>query len=71
MDPFEEVVSDMDKKPMYFRWAGDNLWIYQPMQTFIGSFLQSFQEFPQRQKSGSFNVGEIMERMQSTAPTGR
>jgi arylsulfatase len=71
MDPFEEVIADTKKMPMYFRWAADKLWIYQPMQAFVGRFLQSFQEFPQRQKSASFNVGEIMERMQSSAPSGR
>jgi arylsulfatase len=71
MDPFENTIGNMDHRPMYFRWAGDKLWIYQPMQTFVGRFLQSFQEFPQRQKSASFNVGAIMERMQSAAPVGR
>ena len=71
MDPFEEVIADVDKMPMYFRWAADKLWIYQPMIGFVGEFLQSFQEFPQRQASASFNIGEIMDRMQSTAPSGR
>ncbi len=71
MDPFEEVIGDMDKMPLYFRWAADKMWIYQPMQVFVGGFLQSFQEFPQRQASASFNIGEVMERMQSAAPSGR
>ena len=63
MDPFEEVIADTDKMPMYFRWAADKLWIYQPMMGFVGNFLQSFREFPQRQKSASFNIGEVLERM--------
>jgi arylsulfatase len=71
MDPFENTIANMDHRPMYFRWAGDKLWIYQPMQVFVGRFLQSFVEFPQRQKSASFNVGAIMERMQAAAPVGR
>ena len=71
MDPFEEVIADTKKMPMYFRWAADKLWIYQPMQVFVGNFLKSFQEFPQRQKSASFNIGEVLERMQSAAPAGR
>ena len=50
MDPFEEVIGNLDNHRMYFRWAADKLWIYQPMQTFVGKFLQSFKEFPQRQK---------------------
>ncbi len=71
MDPYEEVIANMDHQPMYFRWAADKLWVYQPMQAFVGKFLQSFAEFPQRQKSATFNVGETMERMQSAAPSGR
>ncbi len=71
MDPFEEVIADTDKMPMYFRWAADKLWVYQPMQVFVGKFLRSFQEFPQRQVSASFNIGQVLERMQSAAPVGR
>ncbi len=71
MDPYEEVIADIEKMPMYFRWAGDKLWIYQPMQMFVGRFLQSFGEFPQRQASASFNIGEVLERMESAAPAGR
>ncbi len=47
------------------------MWIYQPMQVFVGKFLQSFVEFSQRQKSSSYNVGAIMERMQNATPVGR
>ena len=71
MDPYEETIANMDHQPMYFRWAGDKLWIYQPMQVFVGRFLKSFQEFPQRQASASFNVGEVLESMQNSAPSGR
>jgi len=71
MDPYEEVIADTKKMPMYFRWAADKLWIYQPMQVFVGKFLKSFQEFPQRQASATLNIGQVLDRMKSTAPTGR
>ena len=71
MDPFEDVAADTEDMPMYFRWAADKLWIYQPLQTFVGRFLASFQEFPQRQSSASINIGEVLKQMESTAPTGR
>ena len=71
MDPYEEVVSDMEKMPMYFRWAGDKFWAMQPVQVFVAEFLQTFKEFPQRQKSASFNIGQVLDRMNSTAPAGR
>ena len=71
MDPYEEVIANMDHMPLYFRWAADKLWIYQPLQVFVGRFLQSFKEFPPRQESASFNVDQVLDQMKSTAPTGR
>ncbi|MDJ0992436.1 MAG: arylsulfatase [Dinoroseobacter sp.] len=71
MDPYEEVAGNMEHQMMYFRWAGDKFWIYQPMQAFVGRFLQTFEEFPQRQKSATRNVNQVLERMQSRSPTGR
>jgi arylsulfatase A-like enzyme len=59
-DPFE-VTPD---SKMYTRWYGDKLWTMMPAQAIVGQFLQSFQEFPQRQKSGSLNIGQILEKMQ-------
>jgi arylsulfatase len=43
----------------------------QPVQVFVAEFLQTFKEFPQRQKSASFNIGHVLDRMNSTAPAGR
>ena len=70
MDPYEETIANMDHQPMYFRWAGDKLWIYQPLQTFVGKFLQSFQEFPQRQETATFNINHVLERMKNAASMG-
>ena len=71
MDPYEDVIANMDHMPMYFRWAADKLWIYQPLQSFVARFLGSFREFPQRQASASFNIGEVLKKMETSAPTGR
>jgi hypothetical protein len=49
---------------MYTRWYADKLWTMMPAQAIVGQFLQSFQEFPQRQKSASLNIGQILEKMQ-------
>ncbi len=35
-----------------------------PRQVVVGQFLKTFEEFPQRQKSASFNVDQILQRMQ-------
>jgi arylsulfatase len=71
MDPFESVIGDMKDHPMYLRWALDKLWIYQPLQTYIGSFLQSLKEFPPRQESATFNIEQVLDRLQSSTPAGR
>jgi len=59
-DPFE-VTMDSD---MYTRWYGDKLWVMLPAQAVVGQFLQTFKEFPQRQKSSTLNVDQILAQMQ-------
>jgi arylsulfatase len=53
----------MDSK-MYTRWYGDKLWVMLPAQAIVGQFLQTFKEFPQRQKSSTLNVDQILAQMQ-------
>jgi arylsulfatase A-like enzyme len=67
MDPFEDSLDSV----MYFRWAGDKLWAMVPMQTVVGMFLQTFQEFPQRQKSASFNIDQVLESMEQGQRVGK
>jgi hypothetical protein len=35
-----------------------------PAQAIVGQFLQTFKEFPQRQKSSTLNVDQILAQMQ-------
>jgi len=58
-DPFE-VTSDSQ---LYARWYGDKLWIMMPAQAVVGQFLMTFKEFPQRQKSGSINIQQVLDQM--------
>jgi arylsulfatase len=37
----------------------------------VGEWLQSFKEFPPRQKPGSFNLNRVMEAVSATAGSGR
>ena len=59
-DPYE-VTPNSD---MYTRWYADKLWVMMPAQLIVGQFLQSFQEFPQRQRSAKFNVDAVLQKMQ-------
>jgi arylsulfatase A-like enzyme len=61
-DPFEIT----PESKMYTRWYGDKLWTLMPAQAIVGQFLLTFREFPQRQKSATFDVDRILERMQTT-----
>jgi arylsulfatase A-like enzyme len=57
-DPFERA----DHEGMgYAQWRIDRAFLIAPAGTFVGQWLQSFREFPPRQKPGSFNLDHVME----------
>src|ERR1017187_7326230 len=60
-DPFE-VTPDSG---MYTRWYADKLWVMIPAQAIVGQFLQTFKEFPQRQKSASVNIQQVLDQMKA------
>jgi arylsulfatase len=43
-----------------------HLFVITPMQAYVGEFLQTFKEFPQRQKAKSFNLDDVMKEMQQS-----
>ena len=58
MDPFELAPAiGMD----YERWFVEHMFTIAPAADFVGQWLQSFREFPPRQKPGSFNLDHVME----------
>jgi arylsulfatase A-like enzyme len=60
-DPFE-VTMDAG---LYTRWYADKLWVMLPAQAIVGQFLMTFKEFPQRQKSASFNIQQVLDQMKA------
>ena len=66
-DPFERAPSESGQ---YLAWMTDKLWAFVPAQVIVGQFLQSFQEFPPSQKSGSFGVGQALEAIQAASQGG-
>ncbi len=60
MDPYEEADRTSNT---YQDWRIDHLYMLVPAQTYVGNFLKTFEEFPQRQKAASFNLDEVMEQM--------
>ena len=65
MDPFERA---QDESMLYDQWGFDHLFILVPAQAFVRGFLLTFQEFPPRQKPGSFSLDRVMEELQQGQP---
>ncbi len=63
MDPFERA--EEEHAMGYQRWYMDRMFIIAPSADYVGSWLQSFKEFPPRQKPGSFNLERVMESVMS------
>ena len=51
---------------VYPHWAAERMFMLAPAAAYVGQWLQSFREFPPRQKPGSFNLDRVMEAV--TAP---
>ena len=44
------------------------LFLIVPAASFVGNWLQSFRQFPPRQKPGGFNLERVMEAVTEVAP---
>jgi arylsulfatase len=52
----------------YYDWLLDRAYLLVPAQAYVGQFLQTFTEFPPRQKAASFSLDNVMEKL--TPPGG-
>jgi len=59
MDPFERA--RQEDAMGYQRWWIEHMFAIAPASAYVGQWLQSFKEFPPRQKPGSFNLSRVME----------
>ena len=64
MDPFEKA---FDESIGYSKWWVDHMFVFAPAGAYVGQWLQSFREFPPRQKPGSFNLDRVMEAVTRAA----
>jgi arylsulfatase len=51
----------------YKEWRFNHTFLMGPAQAYVGKWLQSFKDFPPRQKPGSFNLAEAMDAMTRNA----
>jgi arylsulfatase A-like enzyme len=61
-DPWERY---QEESMLYGRWWGDKLWTMVPAVTIVGGFLQTFEQFPPSQRSGSLSVTRFLEAIQA------
>jgi arylsulfatase len=66
MDPFERA--EEENAMGYQRWYLDRMFLIAPAAGYVGQWLQSFREFPPRQKPGSFNLERVMEAVTKPQP---
>ena len=52
----------------YNQWVAEHMFAIATAGAYVGQWLQSFREFPPRQKPGSFNLDRVMEAV--TKPHG-
>jgi len=63
-DPYEraDVTSNT-----YWDWYLDHAFVLVPAQDYVGQFLATFRDYPQRQKAATFNMDEILAKMKEAA----
>ncbi len=60
-DPFERA--DITSNT-YYDWLLDHSFLAVPAQTIVGDFLSTFRDYPPRQKSASFSIDQVMDKLQ-------
>ena len=63
-DPYERA--DITSNT-YYDWLLDHAFVMVPAQDFVGQFLMTFKDYPQRQKASSFNMDEVLSKLKETS----
>jgi arylsulfatase len=61
-DPFERAQHESGD---YVRWFIEHAFVLVPAQAIVAQHLVSFQQFPPRQRPGSFSVEQAMEKLRN------
>ncbi len=63
-DPFEAAIS-RGHSYEYDKWAAERMYVFVPAQAVVAKFLETFKEYPPRQKPGSFSVSDALQSLQT------
>mgnify|MGYP001818842564 FL=1 len=64
-DPYERATITSNS---YYDWMIDRVYLLVPAQAYVGRFLETFKDYPPRQKAASFSLDQVMEKL--TPPGG-
>jgi len=59
-DPYERATITSNT---YWDWWLDHAFLLIPAQAYVGNFLETFKEFPPRQKAASFTIDQVLEKL--------
>jgi arylsulfatase len=62
-DPYERA--DITSNT-YYEWLIERAFLLVPAQDYVGEWLATFKDYPQRQKAASFNLDEVMKSLQES-----
>ena len=62
-DPYERA--DITSNT-YYDWLLDHAFLLVPAQDYVGKFLVTFKDFPQRQKAAGFNLDEVLSKLKES-----
>jgi arylsulfatase len=65
-DPFERADYTSNT---YYDWLLDHAWILVPAQAYVANMLTTLVEFPARQKPASFNMEQVLGKLQAGIPS--
>jgi arylsulfatase A-like enzyme len=68
MDPFERADTTSNT---YYDWMLDNAYILLAATMVVGRFLETFKEFPPRQKAASFTIDQAVAKLEASLTAGQ
>lgn len=67
MDPYERAQITSNT---FYDWMFRHIFLLVPAQAIVAEFLATFKEFPPRQKSASFSLDQVIEKMTEASSSG-
>ena len=61
-DPFERSEHEAGD---YVKWFVEHAFVLLPAQTVVAQHLESYKQFPPRQRPGSFSIEQVMEKLRN------